>query len=232
MRKRAYFDLHILPKSGSDLIEMVAMAKHMGYSGVGVSITHLVDEIGESVEKIGELERKLDINILIKVDEKKTKSIKSVKLDPLKTLYYRVVENEKDFRKQLNKKDLNILTVPIGKLADVLNINTLNLLKQTDKAVEVTVKQLWLSNPIELQRIIKSVQKVIWLLNKRANIYVASGAENTSEMRNPIAIRSILKLLDIKDQRTIEMLSTIPQNIVKITKPIIIIDKTNKEKNS
>lgn len=230
MPRRKYYDLHLKPSSLEEIIEVSTMAWYLGYSGVGIDIGEILDEmdVENPLDKlndlINKLEKELGVSILIKIDaDKFKKGLKGI--NPLKSLTYRLTVDEKAFRKNLKDRKVHVITVPLEAIIDVLNLNTYNLLKQSRKALEITIKKLWVSTPVELQRILKPLYKATWLINKDnkdPQIYVSTGAEKMSEMRNPLAIRSYLRKIGLEDEATIRLTSTVPGNILKITKPIIV----------
>ena len=230
MKERAYYDLHLKPSSLSEAIKMLYSASYMGFKGVGLELTSLTNELeNDTFEKLKETSEKLNLNLyfMIKTPIKKERTIKN--LDPLKTIIFQVAENEKEFRRHLKNPEIQVITINPSSILDIVNPSNLNLLKQTNKALEILLKQLWLSDHIELQRLIKNIYKVVWLLNKKNKIYVSSGAEHYAEMRNPRVIRSLLRIIGVKDERTLYMLSELPNRIIWETKPVISLKETEEK---
>ena len=45
MPRRKYYDLHLNPSSLEEIIEVSTMAWYLGYSGVGIDIGEILDEM-------------------------------------------------------------------------------------------------------------------------------------------------------------------------------------------
>ncbi len=230
MKKRDYYDLHLKPKNIIEAVKMIYAAKYMDFAGIGLNIANLIDEERDFNLKIFEEKaRELGVKIIYILEGKHVDKKTLKKFDPLKTLVLDTAETESKFRKHLRNPDIHVISTPINAVNEIVNTSNLNLLKQTNKALEITLKPLWSSNNVELQRLLKNIYKVTWLLNKKNKIYVSSGSTQVTEMRNPRAIRSYLRVIGIKDEKTIYMLSKLPGNIIFETKPVIYIKADESE---
>ncbi len=231
MKKREYYDLHLKPVDEQEAIQMLHAANYMGYTGIGLNISNLITEEKFNTNELEKKANRLGVKIIYILESKKISEKNAKRFDPLRTINIDFAENEKEFRKKLKNPNLQVISISLNSIHEIINTSNLNLLKQTNKAIEIILKPLWLNSAVELQRLLKNIYKVTWLLNKKNKIYVSSGATKLIEMRNPLAIRSYLKLLGIKDEKTIYMLSELPSNIVFETKTVIQIESNENTKN-
>lgn len=229
-RKRSYMDLLVNPKDIYKAVEMMHYSRYLGFRGIGLSVEFLFKkneynyEIDEIISKIQKLEDELGLQLIFKIPRYLVRKNVMKFLDPLKTIIYDFASNSDEFRKLL-KTEANVIVVSISKLADNLKKSNINLLLQTEKAVEIIIKDLWTNSLSDLQRIIKLNNRIFSLLNKDLPIYVVSGAENIVEMRNPYQIRSFLALLGVRENSILKLLEERPKNVLEKTKPIIFLEK-------
>lgn len=223
-KSKPVFDLYISP-SITDIDVALLLAKHLGYSGVGLQLTSN-EELAEIFSKVKEISSKLDIDILFRID-----ASSSIKIDKtlsriadryIVTLH---IASEDEFRKKLRMRDVRVLSLDFSDFVKILSRENLNLLRQyPDKYVEVRLISLLKMTRKERSFVLATLYKKIKLLNsQKLPLIVSSGAKNLNEFLSPRCIRSFLKLIGVNEKKILELISVNPQRLFRLPRPVILI---------
>jgi len=230
--ERKFFDMDITPRSIIDVPTFFGILSYMGYKGCAVDLKYLfalekdTSNMLSTLSKIGE-DFDLTIYFLapLKMYNKFRKKIRN-NLDRL--FVYGEIGSEKELRTSLSIKEIEIFLMNIEDVPDILNINTVNLIKQKEKTIIIRLKSLWVKPLTEVAKILKKLEKTIPILNRRdINIIFSSGAEEPFEIRNPRFMRSYIRTLGIKDEIFLRSMEEIPNRIIKLIKKILFISESS-----
>jgi RNase P/RNase MRP subunit p30 len=90
------------------------------------------------------------------------------------------------------------------------------LVKGTERAYEVDACDLMANSPTHLAKVINQIKRDLAVAVKHdINIILSSGASTPLAVREPRALTALASLLDIEEDYAADMISTIPENILR-----------------
>jgi ribonuclease P/MRP protein subunit RPP1 len=209
---RRFIDLHLKPLNKALTKRMLSRAKDMGYSEVAIAKKTLSIPLDNNLEGIDIIQRvniepKRREDLLKKLKIRNRAEIISVKCNTKKVS----LQAAKDHRVDI----LNFSTDPNVRRNIGFDRSIASLAKSSSCAYEINMTDL-LKSPKPLLNLITILRKEIELANKnKIPLILSSGATNLYEMREPRALISLLDILNIGEEKGLEMVSTNPWKLVE-----------------
>lgn len=243
------YDLYLKPKTKEEILEMIALAKHMGYDGVSISLEPIIKnmfcqkspKITDRTKKVvqttlkkmavifGRIGQKIDMDITARV----TTGWK----DPFRKLYkfdepFRNIivafraKTEETVKRALKYWFPYLVSVQIDKV-DILSPEIRNLSRQFYKPIEITLRKFIIVEPQKRGDILKKLRRVLELLNKQHfKVFFSSGATTHLEMRSIRGWRSLLKSFQIRQKKIVQTYKT-AYNFLFQPKPAVRLHPEN-----
>jgi len=222
MAKRAFYDLYILTNI-EKAKDFLLLAKHLGYSGVGVEI--LYSKVSsEILKKIIEISNLVGIDVLLRLNESEQSIYRKSPKWGYKVITSVNIESEQDFREKIRQRNIRILSFNFMDFAKIIKKETLNIIKQyPDKFIEVKIIDLLKTQRKERALALSILHRKIKLLNsKHLRLIISTGAKSLSDLISPRCVRSFLRLIGIRDDRILDFISENPKAIFKLPRQIIV----------
>lgn len=244
------YDLYLAPQREDDLPEMIALAKHMGFHGISVSLERILHNIIASADSpskgssIGRILKntlksmaatfsRIGTTLGMEITARVTTSWH----DPLREKYkfsqpLRNVlvafqaTSEEEVRRGLKYWYPYLVTINIQDV-DILSQETCNLSRQFYKPIELSLRGFICSTPPERGGTLRKLQRKLDLLNKRHfKIIFSTGAKKPLEMRNIRQIRSLLETIGIKKRKVLHAYQ-VASDFLFHPKPAVLLDELN-----
>ena len=206
---RKYIDLHLRPSTPDKGREMLTVASELGYKQVASTIRATVIDSRITVATRLDLEAKRSRELL----DALSKSRRRYDIIAVKCF-------TKEVARQAAKDDrVDILKFPDDptlRKRNWLDYHEAELVEGTERAYEVDACDLIANSPTHLAKVINQIKRDLAVAVKHdINIILSSGASNPLAIREPRALTALASLLDIEEDYAADMISTIPEAILK-----------------
>ncbi len=244
------YDLYLAPQREEDLPEMIALAKHMGFNGISVSLEQILHNIiasADSPSKASNIGRilkntlkdmavtfsRIGKNLGMEITARVTTSW----YDPMREKYKfnRPLRNviiafqatsEEEVRRALKYWYPYLVTINIQDVG-ILSHETFNLSRQFYKPVELSLRGFICSTPPERGGTLRKLQSKLDLLNKsHFKLIFSSGAKKPLEMRSMRQMRSLLETIGIKKRKVLHAYQ-VASDFMFQPKPAVRLDEQN-----
>lgn len=206
---RNFIDLHLNPTDIKERHNMLRRAESMGYNAVG--LTSYKKEI-----------QSYDLDIITRMDL--NPNTRGDLLNILRKIRRNVeiiaVEcNSKEVARQAAKDHrVDILNFPQDHKRRYVWFDRQEaiLARETNCSIEINLISLLNRDPIRLAELLRKIRTEIFIASKYdIPVILSSGATHSYELRDPRTLASTLNLLEIDEEISLDMISKIPQSIVK-----------------
>ncbi len=222
MARRKYYDLYL----DIDITRakyFFPLVRHLGYRGIGLLIKENTEpSLIKSLYDIASTEQ---LEILFRFN----KSIsENLSLKQIKGRYLIVAEikNEKDFRDKVRDKTIRLLSFAFEEFVNILSKENLNLLKQfPGRYIELQLSSLFNATRRARALALSNFYKKINLVNSSSlPLVISSGARNIEDLISPRCVRSLLRILGVKEKKILEAISHNPETLFKLPQSVIIME--------
>ncbi|OGD57979.1 hypothetical protein A3K78_10070 [Candidatus Bathyarchaeota archaeon RBG_13_52_12] len=206
---RKYIDLHFRPSTPDKVKEMLTLASELGYGQVASTIQATGVDSRITIAARLDLEAKRSRELLDALN----KSRRRFDIIAVKCL-------TKEVARQAAKDDrVDILKFPDDptlRKHNWLDHHEAELVEGTERAYEVDACDLIANSPTHLAKVINQIKRDLAVAAKHdINIILSSGASTPLAMREPRALTALASLLDIEEDCATDMISTIPEAILR-----------------
>jgi len=199
---RRFIDFNLNPRAGT-LTEVTEHAQRLGFNMVTVESDRLFDQVNLASR----------VTLKPRNPQQLLKQLRRVRFSHEVVA---VICSSKTVARQAGRDHrVDVVKFPV-KGRNHLDRHQIQLMKETGSAIEIDLKHLLHDQPDTLQANIKSLTRIA-AITRRSHIplVLASGATTALEMREPRALASLATLIGIPEEEAIEMVSTIPLNIIE-----------------
>ncbi|MGD0804401.1 MAG: RNase P subunit p30 family protein [Candidatus Bathyarchaeia archaeon] len=206
---RNFIDLHLKPSTPEQAGQMVNLAYQLGYKYV------------VSTQPISYSENNITVATRVDIEAKRGKEL----IDALKNCrrIYDIIAVKclsKEVARQAAKDDrVDILLFsddPAQRKYNWLDHHEAELVKGTGRAYEVDASELLATSPTHLSKMITLIKRDLSVaVRYDVPVVLSSGATTLHTMREPRALIALASLLDIDEEYAIDMISKIPEAIIK-----------------
>jgi RNase P/RNase MRP subunit p30 len=200
---RHYVDLHLRPATPEQTQEMIQLAVNLGYS-----------HVASTMPSVGAATR-------IDIDAKRGRELQDA-LRKNRRRYDIIAVRclSKEVARMVAKDDrVDILLFPedlAQRKQNWLDHHEGALIKGTGRAYEINVSELLNTGSTRLAKVITTIKRdLVVALKHDIPVVLSSGAISPLMMREPRALTALSTLLDIDEDYAADMLSTIPEVILK-----------------
>jgi RNase P/RNase MRP subunit p30 len=216
---RRYVDLCVFLTDIENLDKMLAMAKHLGYHTVSLTLTNNNMADSKIIDEAKKTAIKNKLNIVFRYDIN-TENPKKLR-ETVRKIWrrYEIVSayciSKKIARIAGKDSRINILTFPLDtSIKDIFNDAQCSLMKAKNQYLEIRYIEIAKSTDLE-RRYANLLRWVKIAYENKIPIIASSGASRPQTLRSPFEIASILTNsgLDIKSAR--DSISTIPMKLIE-----------------
>lgn len=242
-------DLFLSPKKEEDIIEMIALSKHMHYDGIALAIDPMIrklipseqPDINKRTKKLvkttlkqmsvifGRMSKKINMDILARVTTSWHDPFRELfKFDhpPRNIIVAFQVENAKDLRRSLKYWFPYLVSISIGDVG-LIDEKIFGLSRQFYKPIEVSLRDFIYAPPPARGRILAQLQKVKEILNKKHfKIVFSSGARIPTEMRSIRTLWGVLETIGIKKEKIVNSYQLSSEFLFQ-PKPAVVLNEEN-----
>lgn len=225
------YDLYLKPKTKAEILEMIALAKHMRYEGVSISLETVIknmfsqkslkitDNTTKTVQTtlkkmaviLGRIGQNIDMTITARVTTGQHDPFRNLYIfdDPFRNIVVAFrARTEEAVKKALKYEFPYLVSIPINNV-NILSSEIRNLSRQFYKPIEITLRKLITVKPQKRGSILKKLRRVLEILNKQHfKIIFSSGATTHLEMRSIRGWRSLLQSCHIQQKKIIQTYKT------------------------
>ena len=207
--KLELFDLWVRIEDRDILIELISIAKKLGYTALGVecskNCSQVLEEFSEHFKDVRLLKR---ITIVSSNELEVKRSLRGIKLKydivAVKPLSYQVA--------RLAARDGRIdLVIADKESLRFIDLSEIRLLEKFRGAIEIPLNQLLVLNEMLLSRLIRRLRLIT---RYDAPLILSSGARSPYELWHPLHIVGIMTMLGLPESKVWEALTTTPKNLV------------------
>lgn len=248
------FDLFLSPKKEEDVIDMIALSKHMDYDGIALSLDPIIRKlipaeqptVNKSTKKLvkntlkqmsvifGQISKEINMDIVARLTTSWHDPFRELfKFDkpPRNIIVAFKVETAKDLRRSLKYWFPYLVSISIADIG-LLDQKIFGLSRQFYKPIEVSLRDFIYASPPERGKILFQVQKVKEILEKKHfKILFSSGARTPTEMRSIRALRSILETIGIKKEKIMDSYQLASEFLFQ-PKPAVVLDEENQRNHA